>query len=136
MGTVVENLRGFDQVRLSTKALITALQKNRETHISEHAEAVEGWIQELGERVNEQADLLNKQEYDEITNFEDLPKPQSYLKQYDKTIRKLEMSLDEEVILSDHEFLQYVMDEWAWKGTHMSNMDSYGIGTRQKRGKR
>ncbi len=45
----------------------------------------------------------------------DLVEPETHEKDYDRIIRMLEMSVHDEIKISEHEFNQYVMDEWAWR---------------------
>ena len=49
-------------------------------------------------------------------------KPDNHVKEYDGTISLLKASLDEEFVLTNSEFSQYVRDEWGWKNTFMTTV--------------
>jgi len=52
----------------------------------------------------------------QITTQIRLPAPEDHTADYDRVIRMLEMSVDDELEITSHEFDWYVMDNWQWKG--------------------
>jgi hypothetical protein len=49
--------------------------------------------------------------------------PSHHLKDYDRALKMLDMSVEEEVILTAIEFSQYIADKWSWK----ASFDSTGM---------
>lgn len=55
----------------------------------------------------------------------DLTEPQNNSKEYDKVLSKLEMSVDEIIVLDDREYEQYVLDNWSWSSRFNLSKTSY-----------
>ena len=103
--------------------LLEALRKNREAHTAEYKEAYEGFkiafIQEcvkLLERAKE--GKFDKQAIG-------LAAPMDHTKDYDRVIRMMEMCTAEEIIVSENQFSQYVLDEWNWQGQFKMSTAAY-----------
>lgn len=45
----------------------------------------------------------------------DLPMPENHTAEYQRAIEMLEWETGDEVILDEHEFKQFVQDDWSWK---------------------
>jgi hypothetical protein len=44
-----------------------------------------------------------------------LDEPHSHVKEYNKVIARMEMTVDETIHISHTDFDKYVLDDWAWK---------------------
>jgi hypothetical protein len=53
--------------------------------------------------------------------------PVEYGYEYDKTIKKLELSTADKISLVDAEFNQYVMNNWSWKQQFLASNTSYAL---------
>ncbi len=119
-------LRGFNTVRVSKDALINRIKDNRDKHRTIYEEAMEGWkrtvIQEL-ERAYDQA--LKGERF---LNRVFVPRPEDHTDEYDTVIELLEMSLDEELELTQQEFANYVLDKWRWRDAFLTTASNYGVG--------
>jgi len=51
--------------------------------------------------------------------------PEDHTDDYDRVIGMLEMSLDNEVDLPEHEYTQFVDDDWSWKRQWQASTASY-----------
>lgn len=100
------------KVNIVRTELLKVVRSNRETHVSEYAEASANYRDKVLEALDERrADIRNGGKID--TYFQ-LPEPQDHTEEYDRVIRMLEMSSDETIELDAHEFDMYVRDSWAW----------------------
>ncbi len=54
-----------------------------------------------------------------------LNRPVSYRLDYERVIKMVEMSQDTVIELTETEFSQYVMDQWAWKDSYRGLTSSY-----------
>lgn len=111
-------------VHMKTEDLLKAVKDNRVTHMNEWEEAHATWKTRQVEKMEEfhrelEIAIAGANEAKELkwpvqSSFV-LREPRNYKKQYDKTIRRLEMTVDTEMYLTLADFDRYVMDEWSWK---------------------
>lgn len=100
-------------VKIKTKELLSVLKENKEQHLLDFAESMDGYVEtakaelaEMFQRVSSTGEVIRS-----IKAVE----PRSYAESYETAIRMLEMSDDKVVELTQQEFSQYVEDKWAWK---------------------
>lgn len=103
----------MDEITVKKVDLLKKLKENRTSHRADFELALEGWYQtglkELERLVKEAK--ANKQ----VNFFLSLPRPEDHTTDYDRAIEMLEMDIDTEVILDEHEFRTFVQDDWGWK---------------------
>ena len=103
--------------------LIDALKKNMLGHRKLFEEAQKGFrdtvIEELDKRL---ADARSGREINALLHLE---APQDHTKDYERTIKMLEMCTKEEVFVSEQEFAQYVMDDWKWMHQFVASNAGY-----------
>lgn len=115
-----EKLRGLSSVRVSKEFLLGKLEINREDHIAIYKEALQAWhLQILNTLKKELKKVENNKEYQPNCY---VAKPVSHEKSYNRIIALLSASLDEEFVLLNSEFSQYVQDEWGWKEQFMTTV--------------
>ena len=100
-------------VTIERKKLLGILRENRNTHEDEYKDAYAGYLTTCVERLET---LLSefKAGDREMVNWGERP-PHSQVKDYDRVIRMLELSVDDIIELTSEEFANYVQDEWHWK---------------------
>jgi hypothetical protein len=110
---------------VSRHDLLKKLDENKEKHREIFLRAIEKYrelvIQEL-ERSLEDARKGVK-----IRQYVGLLEPQDHTKDYLRVITALQMETREVIEISEAEFAQYVMDDWAWKQQWASSTLSYTI---------
>lgn len=101
-------------LKFNKAELLETIKKNRETHRAIFEEAYEGFYKALVKQLDrmKEAALAKKK----VNMYIGLTEPVDQTEAYDKVIRMLELSTDEEINLDEREFGQYVLDEWNWKG--------------------
>jgi hypothetical protein len=104
-------------VNVNRVALLGALRKNREAHITAFQEAVDGYQEAMLETLRNTTKKVKRGEVKELNVR--LPAPVSHEKDYTQVIEMLELSVDENINLSSDAFQAYFKDKWAWsEGFH------------------
>lgn len=114
---------GMSIITVKKADLLEALQKNAVKHAADYTEALQGYHESVVEQLEKALnDARAGSEYK--TGF-NLPEPQDHSAQYNRIIRMLQMAVTEEIKITDHEFSQYVLDEWNWKDHFIATASSY-----------
>lgn len=111
------------EVIVSKDNLLSKLNANMRTHVTDYEEALDGYKEKVQERLCEIKTKVGNGDYEDLNIS--LPKPVSYESEYKRAIAMLEMSVDVHIKLSEHEFSQYVLDEWTWKQSALLVNSSY-----------
>jgi len=113
----------MNYVKVNRNELLDVVRKNREQHRKIFEEAIEGYrsaaIKELDAMLNEAK--AGKR----IRRTDSLVEPVDQTREYNKVIRMLEMSTEDVIELQEHEFSQYVLDDWGWKGQFLASNSAY-----------
>lgn len=117
----------MDEVKVKVETLLEALRENRKNHADTLEKAIEGYTKAWEDLlVRTLAEVRNG---GNVKHALSLPLPQDHRNDYDRTIKMLEMTVDEEVTITAYDFARYVMDEWEWRRvTEMSN-SAYAAGS-------
>ena len=122
--------------RTDRKELLGIVQENRNKHADEYKIALKGWriayaealakfaaeAIEHGEKVREGVSIKT---FDRHGLFDMPPRPEDHTDEYDRIIRRLELSKDSEIFLAHDDFDRYVLDKWKWKDAHTEAVLSY-----------
>lgn len=99
------------------------IQANRDEHREIFEEAVEAFkarcIEELESR------LKDVRAGRKINMMISLPVPEDHTEDYDRALRMLELSIDDEIDLTEEDVAQYVQDDWSWSRAWAANTGSY-----------
>lgn len=120
----VTRLRGLDTVRVSKADLLSIIRENRAEHRKIFEEAIDGWHEQVQKKLKEMVAAAKKGPQ-AVQLHLNLPKPEDHTRDYDRVIKMLELSKDEELELDDREFATYVMDDWGWQGAFLATTASY-----------
>lgn len=100
-------------VKVKKHDLMEILTKNKKAHRKEFLEAQDLYraavIQELDRMLQDARDKKP------IRRSISLPEPHDHTDDYEREIRMVSMSVDNEIELHAHEFETFVMDNWNWK---------------------
>lgn len=113
----------MQKVKIKREDLLRNVQLNRSKHRNLFLKAQEGYREEVIEELDKM--LKEAREGKRIRRLIELPEPVDHTSDYDRVIRMLEMSVDEEIELTSVEFDQYVMDNWSWKEFVFATNSSY-----------
>ncbi len=113
-------------VLLNKKELLNIVVENRSKHIIAYKESVVDYKAAAIKLAKENLELANTGELDKIAKFKVLPSaPVSHEKEYDRAIRMLELSIENEIAVEEAVFNQLVLDEWHWKNNFVATSTLY-----------
>lgn len=114
--------------RIDRLKLLDIIKKNREKHHSVFTEALEGFrvaaIAQLESMVEEARRPKGK-----IQMSITLRQPIDQTATYDRVIMMLELSEDQQIVLGDNEFRNFVQDKWNWTREFSASNKSYVSGS-------
>jgi hypothetical protein len=113
----------MEKMKFDKEKLLVTLRENRASHRKIFLEACEGYLKKAIELLEQK--LASARKGERISMHFSLQQPVDQTKEYDRAIRMLEMSTDTIVELEEHDFQQYVMDDWAWKGQFLASNSAY-----------
>jgi hypothetical protein len=113
----------MEKMKFDKQKLLEVLRANRESHRKIFLEACTGYLKKAIELLEQK--LASAKRGERITMHFSLQQPIDQTKEYDRAIRMLEMSTNAIVELEEHDFQQYVMDDWAWKGQFLTSNSAY-----------
>ena len=116
------------KVTVKQDTLLEILRENRETHKTDYEDAYKGYLETCGETLMKLLEEFNAGER-ETVQWTEYP-PQSQVKDYDRVIRMLELSVDSEIELQADEFANFVQDDWHWKDNWLISNSNYITKTR------
>jgi hypothetical protein len=105
--------------------LIGIVQKNRDAHRGIFEEAIEGYRKKVIEELEAHLDRVKAGEVRQI--YVSYPKPDDHTRDYDRLLKMLDMTSENEVQLSEQQFGQYVLDDWDWKRQFIATNSAYSV---------
>lgn len=125
MNAVKKGFVGMRQITIKKVDALEKIKANREIHIADFKEAVEGYKKEVQREVAKAIVKLQGQA-DKIIDSNGVPQqltpfysalkvPQSHEDDYNTVIKMLEMEIKPEITISTEEFTCYLEDKWDWK---------------------
>lgn len=113
----------MQSVKVKKDDLLKKLEENKNKHRSVFESAMEGY--ERAAIAWLEANLQKVRSGDHTRLYFTEPVPEDHTADYELTICMLQMSVDDEISLTDHEFEQYVMDSWGWKQQWTAAVSNY-----------
>ena len=114
---------GMSNVTCKKAEILAALRKNRDAHRDIFLAAQNGYRKEVIAELEKS--LKDAREGRNVQTTIELEAPEDHTKAYDRIIRMLEMSVKDEIEVSELQFQQYVLDDWTWKFHFASNSARY-----------
>jgi hypothetical protein len=123
----------MNTVKVKREELLTKVRANRDAHRTLFLKAHEGYrklvIEELDRMLKDAKEGLR------IQRSVTLTEPSNHVKDYDRVITMLEMSVDDTITLEAHDFDRYVMDNWDWSRFALATNTAYATETPSAPGK-
>jgi hypothetical protein len=137
------------------EVLLNKLKENRDKHNAIYDAAVSGYYLKIADELDFKKSVaeklileydkkkklaLEKQQFSSVFKVSFNPtqfsaaKPESHVQDYDKAILMLELSIYDSFNLTGQEFERYVMNNWEWKNSFISNATPYVTGFYQGTG--
>jgi len=103
----------MEKITVSKAALIAKMIANRDTHRTLFLEALDGYRQEALAALERQVKDIRNGKITEVGIC--ISPPADHTRDYDRVIAMLEMHTGSEFTLTEQDFAQYALDDWAWK---------------------
>jgi hypothetical protein len=110
-------------VNVKKTDLLDKIKENRAMHRAIFEKALKGYRKAVVAELEFMLDEARKGR--RIKRQIELIEPMDQTREYDRVVRMLEMSTDDIIELSQQDFAQYVMDDWAWKQQFLSTTLPY-----------
>ena len=118
------NENGKSSVTVNKVELLKKLYKNRDSHFLQYQKDEKRFrakaIKELQQMTKD------AQAGKPVRLMVGLSAPFERTHEYDRVIAMMEMSVAENITISEAQFAQYVLDEWSWKPNFLANSLAYG----------
>lgn len=113
----------MNPIRVNKATLMEVLITNRD----EHREIFEKAQERYRERFIEELDrrLQDARAGRQIDQYIALPVPEDHTEDYVRVIQMLELSLDDEIMLTEADARMYVQNQWSWAASFTANSTSY-----------
>lgn len=108
-----EEESGMNKIKVNRKSLLEKVKLNRTSHRTTFEEALTGYREQAIKEL--EASLAEAKAGKRIKRGLALVEPMDMTREYDRVIVMLEMSVEDELEITQQEVMQYVMDDWAWK---------------------
>lgn len=105
----------MNAIKVKKDELLNKLRANRETHTTQFDKAAAGYRKKVIEVLESR--LAEARDGKLPALIFNLPMPVDQTKAYDRAIGMLEMSVETEIELEEHDYQQYVLDEWSWSAS-------------------
>lgn len=103
----------MENIRVRKEDLVETLTKNRAEHRKVFEEAVAGYRKKSIELLEEHLERIKEGSL--VRVYVSLPAPSDHTDDYDRALKMLEWSLDDEIQIDEQTFAELVMDDWSWK---------------------
>ena len=123
----------MNTVKVKREELLTKVRANRDAHRELFLKAQEGYRKLVIEELDRM--LADAREGRRIQRSVTLTEPSNHIKDYDRVITMLEMSVDDTITLEAHDFDRYVMDNWDWSRFALATNTAYAAETPQPPGR-
>ena len=119
----------MEEVKVSVTAILDIVRVNRGNHRAEFERACDGFLVKAQQELERH--LSDIKAGHKIAIRINLPEPEDHTKDYDRVIKMLEMSVDENVIIQSDDFANFVMDDWQWKPAWTASNTAYMAASRK-----
>lgn len=113
------------EVTINKSEALAKLRENRAAHKAIFDEAVEGFRKQAAKLLREEIKRVASGKIEQVYVL--LPRPVDHTRDYDRVISMLEMSVNDEVVISQNDFASYIMDDWGWKREFLETNSSYSV---------
>jgi len=123
----------MNTVKVKREELLAKVRANREAHRELFLKAQEGYRKLVIEELDRM--LADARHGRPIQRSATLTEPSNHIKDYDRVITMLEMSVDDTITLEARDFDRYVMDSWDWSRFALHTNTAYAASVPSDPGK-
>lgn len=111
----------MQSVNMNREDLLAIVRANRDKHATEFEETLLDYKNAALKIAKENLKIVKSGDLSKFSKARTIPPvPTSYLKEYDRAIRMLALSVDPVIEVDQTIFNQLVLDEWAWKNAFVT----------------
>ncbi len=116
----------MNAIKMNRLALLEIVKANKEKHIAEFIEAIADYKVVVLQLAQANLKLTKTGDLEQIKKVKGQPSaPISYETHYARSIRMLELSVEEIIEVEEDVFNQLVLDEWSWKHSFSASNTLY-----------
>lgn len=116
----------MNPIKMNRLDLLDIVRANKEKHVQEYNESVNDYKAAVLRIATTNVKAAKTGDLTEISKMKAVPPPPlSYEESYKRSIRMLELSIDEFIEVDEDVFNQLVLDEWAWKRSFAVSSSMY-----------
>jgi len=112
-------------INVRVSELIIKVEENKKRHVQLYNEAIIGYRKNIIEAFSKK--LNDAKDGKDVDHHISLSRPVSREKEYDCLLGMLNMTLDKTMVLTTQQFMQYVNDQWSWKGSFINSCNPHGV---------
>lgn len=113
----------MEKITVEVAALREIVQRNRDAHRDIFERAVVVYRERMIEELERNLDDIKNGRVLHVRIG--LPVPEDHTDDYDRVLRMLDLSVDEQIELTEADVAMYVQDDWAWKRNWAASTTSY-----------
>lgn len=113
----------MNAIKVKKSELVQRLKANRSKHTTQFDAAAKGYRKRVIEVLTERLKQARSGKLPQL--MFNLPMPVDQTKAYDRAIGMLELSVDDIIELEEHDYQQYVLDEWNWSAATTASNTFY-----------
>lgn len=115
----------MNSITVDVDKVLNTLRENRDAHRAIFEEALEGYRSVVIDTLEQQ--LARAKAGKKINAYIQFSQPEDHTSDYDRVIRMLEWTTDHEITLSEHDFAQYVLNDWKWQQQFLTSNSAYSM---------
>jgi hypothetical protein len=112
-----------DTVTVDKIELTEKIEANRAKHRAIFEEAVVGYRNQAIQMLEEHISRIKAGRVMRVHVV--LPEPEDHTGDYDRVLAMLAMHQGDSIVIGQHDFASYVLDDWAWKKQFLTTNSSY-----------
>lgn len=113
----------MNTITVDKAKLMETLKTNRDAHRDKFLQAQKKYREKVVEELDKRLEMARAGQKPSL-NF-NLVEPVEYTESYDTAIAMLEWEQGDTIDLEEHDFKQYVLDQWGWHKMFAANSLSY-----------
>jgi hypothetical protein len=113
----------MNAIKVNKADLLVKLRTNRATHLDQFERASERFLKIVTAELEGRLAEARKGKVPNLAWAH--PMPVNQTKEYDKAIGMLEMSIEDVIELEEHDYKNYVLDEWSWSAQTTASNSRY-----------
>lgn len=122
---IIKKEEKMQKIKVKTEELRVKVIENKKKHEDLVKKATEGYLKAVEEELNKLLANVKEGKFENFQNLYKLQPPIDKIEEYDTALLMLNMSTEDEVELTQDDFMKLVQDKWSWTDQVLSNNTRY-----------